>query len=354
MFERQWFPPNSQLGLKANYLEIDQLIYKNELDKALARIHQLITEDHNFYSNHILNRINHLQNRCSKSINIFYYGFWEDMDVNNCQLSDLLSLSASKSISVVNNPSQADISIFSCYKPITNEILKETDHTFRILFLGENVRPNYSFFDFTITSDASTYSGKNLYFPLIFFEVDWFNKRAYQDRTVIPKRVLYKQNIIDHSVRYKKIAFVGNNMEPVRCNLINQLIASGIEVDMFGSQTTPVNDKFSLLSKYSFSLCPENSYFNGYVTEKLVQSYIAGCICIYWGSYQYAGISSNSKILNIDPVDTKSSIEAIKNKFKEIEKKSIQVHPSLWNDFYLDKFINNVVEKLSLRLSQFN
>ena len=39
------------------------------------------------------------------------------------------------------------------------------------------------------------------------------------------------------------------------------------------------------MRSFRYNICPENSNAMGYVTEKLFQSIQAGCIPIYWGSY---------------------------------------------------------------------
>lgn len=44
------------------------------------------------------------------------------------------------------------------------------------------------------------------------------------------------------------------------------------------------DDKIRFLTNYMFNICPENSNTNGYVTEKIFDAILAGCIPIYWGS----------------------------------------------------------------------
>ncbi len=46
----------------------------------------------------------------------------------------------------------------------------------------------------------------------------------------------------------------------------------------------PVFDKVSTLSNYRFALCFENTAFPGYVTEKIFDCFVAGCIPIYLGA----------------------------------------------------------------------
>jgi hypothetical protein len=46
----------------------------------------------------------------------------------------------------------------------------------------------------------------------------------------------------------------------------------------------PVFDKVETLSNYRFALCFENTAFPGYVTEKIFDCFVAGCIPIYLGA----------------------------------------------------------------------
>lgn len=47
------------------------------------------------------------------------------------------------------------------------------------------------------------------------------------------------------------------------------------------------DDKTKFLSEYKFNICPENSNCEGYVTEKVFQAIEAGCIPVYWGSFNH-------------------------------------------------------------------
>jgi hypothetical protein len=44
------------------------------------------------------------------------------------------------------------------------------------------------------------------------------------------------------------------------------------------------DNKTEFLTQYQFNLCPENSNYEGYVTEKIFEAIQGGCIPIYWGS----------------------------------------------------------------------
>jgi alpha(1,3/1,4) fucosyltransferase len=44
------------------------------------------------------------------------------------------------------------------------------------------------------------------------------------------------------------------------------------------------DDKFEYLRNYKFNLCPENSNYPGYCTEKVFEAITCGCVPIYWGT----------------------------------------------------------------------
>lgn len=47
------------------------------------------------------------------------------------------------------------------------------------------------------------------------------------------------------------------------------------------------DEKIDYLRCFKFNICPENSNSSGYVTEKLFEAISAGCVPIYWGSYNH-------------------------------------------------------------------
>ena len=47
------------------------------------------------------------------------------------------------------------------------------------------------------------------------------------------------------------------------------------------------DDKIAYLRQFKFNLCPENSNYRGYVTEKIFEAIKAGCVPIYWGNEGY-------------------------------------------------------------------
>lgn len=67
------------------------------------------------------------------------------------------------------------------------------------------------------------------------------------------------------------------------------------------------NDKNKFLEQFVFNLCPENTYTRGYVTEKILDAYTAGCIPIYWGGIEdELDIFNQHAMIYYDPHQRKS------------------------------------------------
>ena len=46
-----------------------------------------------------------------------------------------------------------------------------------------------------------------------------------------------------------------------------------------------IKNKIDFLSSYKFSIAMENTEGDGYISEKIIDSFISGTIPIYYGSY---------------------------------------------------------------------
>ena len=108
-----------------------------------------------------------------------------------------------------------------------------------------------------------------------------------------------------------------------------------------------VKDKIEFLYAYKFSIAMENSRTDGYISEKIIQSFIAGTIPIYYGDYlidEY--INPKSYILIKGEKDINDKIEYIKSIDNDDEK---------YKSFLREKVIldNNFIEKIDEELKLF-
>ena len=71
-------------------------------------------------------------------------------------------------------------------------------------------------------------------------------------------------------------------------NPINKVVCAGTFMNNTNNLKEKFNDnKLEFLKQFKFNICPENSRANGYITEKIFEAIISGCIPIYYGGGEY-------------------------------------------------------------------
>ena len=102
-------------------------------------------------------------------------------------------------------------------------------------------------------------------------------------------------------------------------NAISVISSVDCPSDLFHNDETLVttykDDKVAYMQQYQYNICPENSNARDYITEKVFEAITAGCIPIYWGSYN----EPEPKILNPEAIifwnkddEGKKAVEQIK------------------------------------------
>jgi hypothetical protein len=83
--------------------------------------------------------------------------------------------------------------------------------------------------------------------------------------------------------REKNACSFSSTLEPTR-NKLNRAVARSMTVDNFGrAHGKWVENKHEVAQKYGFQICSENDLYPGYVTEKLIDSWISQTIPIWMG-----------------------------------------------------------------------
>ena len=183
-------------------------------------------------------------------------------------------------------------------------------------------------------------------------EIDLFNRNNnYPDRVIYNYKDFCDSKIIDYSERKKGIIFVGNNEEPFRQSLINELKNISKEFYTYGALTNPVEDKIKLLSSFKGNLAIENSYFPGYITEKAMHGYISGAKTIYWGCLENSFIQKNPLFINISSSIERDDLENISNQILNLNEK--EFIPPLLNKNFVIEEKNKILKNLKINLNQF-
>ena len=114
---------------------------------------------------------------------------------------------------------------------------------------------------------SSKYSNNNeLYSERVKF-IRWFEKNHPEEFD------LYGTNWDQYRYGHNFFGKVLNKIKFLRKN------------DQFLSYKGMVESKFETMKNYQFSICYENiKDQNGYITEKIFDSFFAGCVPIYWGA----------------------------------------------------------------------
>ena len=108
-----------------------------------------------------------------------------------------------------------------------------------------------------------------------------------------------------------------------------------------------VKDKIEFLSDYKFSISMENTEGDGYVSEKIIDSFIAGTIPIYYGDYMIDEYINNKAFILIKgEKDIDKKIEYIKKIDNDYELYQAILKEKIFNTNYLDIIKSSQEEKL--------
>jgi len=209
----------------------------------------------------------------------------------------------------------------------------------RVWFTGENIRvPHGQDFDYSLSYEQDPYTSSNTYFPLWYTHLDWFGKPEFNHRVGKDVRAdeLMRPRSLSESKPKFACAFIGNP-HPMRSRAIEALSMFG-EVDVFGKAVgKPVKYKADIAKNYKYMICFENDLFPGYVTEKLLDAYLAETVPIYWGllggdkdinSKSFINLADFSSIA--ETIDQLHSVN--KNQYEEIYSEPFLVKkPSIQN-----------------------
>jgi hypothetical protein len=226
-------------------------------------------------------------------------------------------------------------------------------HAFNIWCTFENRRPPASNFNLTFSFDIDDYSDSNYYLPLIYLYMNHRKEGKTHSKHKITPKQCTQPRLIDLGFANTKSGFVSsfiNNPQQTRLFAIKELSRIA-KVSVYGrSVGNYVEDKISEAKKYWFNLCFENDFYPGYVTEKVLEAWLAKSIPIYWGS-------DSKKILNpkayINFNDFSSAEEFVKYIYDlySDEKRMIEMisQPILNSDFDYESLVNFFTRKLEYR-----
>ena len=152
----------------------------------------------------------------------------------------------------------------------------------RILVTNENHPADLSQFDYCLTHDTRE-SDRRLYFP--FYRYRMIQDRGAAFDALQTRKPLTEKELI--SQRRKFCAFVCRNAACRKRNRFVRALSARRRVDCGGPFMNNighcVRDKVEFQRGYLFSIAYENEASPGYLTEKIMDAFLARSIPVYWG-----------------------------------------------------------------------
>lgn len=217
-----------------------------------------------------------------KIINIYFVGSL-NAQTKNRLIKDMIKLLDNTYIFNFSssNPDYLIYDVFNC-----DQLQSKYNNAIKISFNTENIIPDFNYADYSIG----------------FHNINYLD-RYFRKTTLIwifQLRYLNIKNIIFEKIRRKAYkakkrkkfcaAVISNykSSDRFRISFINEL-SKYKKVDMGGKYKNNIGrrikNKIKFLSDYKFSIAMENSEGQGYVSEKILDSFMAGTIPIYYGGY---------------------------------------------------------------------
>lgn len=264
-----------------------------------------------------------------KTIKIGFSDFWGELIPNDNYFYHLLSMKYNVIIDN-NNP---DILFYTVYS--NNHLKYDMSKTIKILYTGENRRPNYNECHYSLSFDYSGDS-RNYRLPLWALILNWFEQPYRQERD---HAYLHSVNdflnkpIIEKS---KFCSFVASNPAGKRLQFVPKLVKYK-KVDCPGrvyNNMTPIGgrgdtiEKVKFLEPYKFNVAFENSSNPGYCTEKIIHSMFTNTIPIYWGDPLVGSDFNENSFINVHKF---SSDEDVIEYIKEVDNND-ELYKSILNE----------------------
>ena len=205
----------------------------------------------------------------------------------------------------------------------------------KLAFFTENQIPDLHFTDYAVGFSHISYLDRFFIYPYFIYHMI-MNK--VNKETIIKAR----EKVLKSPNRTKFCGAVITNPSGSRIMFIN-LLNKYKKIDMGGRYRNnvggPVRRKRNFLSSYKFSICMENSEGDGYITEKIIDGFLAGTIPIYYGDYTFDEyINPKSFILIRNRNDVYKKINYIKKIDNDDELyKKILKEPIFMKDVFFEK-----------------
>jgi alpha(1,3/1,4) fucosyltransferase len=227
-------------------------------------------------------------------ITISYINIWKE-DPNDYYFTNFFKYYFND-IKIINYTDNPDILISSINGNI--DIVKNNRAKIKLFFYGENLNRYTPYnneqllidtFDLIVGFKYTNLEKKQIRFPLWLMYYKFYNYTK-EHNLIDYIESKYKTN---KNKEIKNISTTlisrhdrGGQRTQIYNEILNNNYCNVYCPGVFKNNTNPIGntseDKINYISKSIYNICPENSKFEGYFTEKIIQAFEGGTIPLYW------------------------------------------------------------------------
>ena len=298
-------------------------------------------------------------------ITVSYVNFWKG-PTNDNYFTHFINKNID-TVQIVNYNNNPDILIASVFGSIN--IVQNSKAKCKIFYYGENLDryPPYNnekllldTFDLVVGFKYTNLEKKQIRFPLWLMYYKFYNYKP-EHNIIDYIETKYKKNIKKEYKTVFTTLIARHDRGGQRTKIYNEIVNNN-----YGSVMCPSNlkkntnaigntteDKINYISKSVYNICPENSIFEGYFTEKIIQAFEGGTIPFYWAiDLPEKGLINENKYCYCDidnPIKLKENIKnAIENPHYYLEGNVFTANaPNIISNYY-NTLINNIKIKLNI------
>jgi hypothetical protein len=190
-------------------------------------------------------------------------------------------------------------------------------------------------FDAYLSYDLDDFMGVNHYLPI------WICRLGPTTKDANEKQIRLTQGREVLALRPKNFAMVASNPEQFRGHFISSLHEI-MEIEVFGKLGQQILNKDETLRLFNFNICFENDLYPGYVTEKVVEAYLSGCIPI-WRGLDAGGFINKEAIIDVTDMSVADAVQEVCRISRDYELMAkMKSAPLLKKTIPLDQLIENL------------
>lgn len=239
---------------------------------------------------------------------IKFVDFWKNFDSKDNFLQETIN-DIGYEIELSEEPDYLIYSVFG------REFLDEKyDNCVKIFFTGENLCPDFNLCDYAIGFEYLNFGDRYLRYPLYYA----YNQELWN--AFMSKHCNLAEKLARKS-DFCSFVYSNGNADPAREQFFKKL-SEYKKVDSGGrylnniGKPNGVENKIEFESRHKFSIAFESSSHPGYTTEKLIQSFAANTVPIYWGDPTVKDVFNTDSFVCVNDFE---SLDAVVDKVKEID-----------------------------------